>query len=400
MKRAWADDAVALALLVAGFAATLWLKPFSDDAVNDLFVYSQFAAPVLDGLIPYREVFFEYPPLAAPAIALPGVIGTGAETFKFAFAGWTLLLAAAVTFLCGALAVRTGGERRLALFAAAAMPFLVGAMIRTHFDLAPMALLLGALLLLCVGRPRLGLAVLGLAVMTKGFPLVAAPVAIAWLVGRGERRAAFDGALALAGVVLVLALISVAVSPKGAQAAFDYQTDRPIQIESTPAVVLRALDGLGIADTTPTNSHRSDGLLSSADGAVEAIALLALLAAIAALSVAAFKGGRDTRTLVLASLAAVLAFAVLGKVLSPQYLIWIVPLGALALAWRRYALAAAILVACVLTQIEFPTRYFDLVDGDAFAVTVVIVRDLTLLAALALCFAALRTPARAAARFA
>ena len=48
-------------------------------------------------------------------------------------------------------------------------------------DLAAVALLLGALLLLASGRPRSGMAVLGLAAMTKGFPLVVAPVArIAW----------------------------------------------------------------------------------------------------------------------------------------------------------------------------------------------------------------------------
>lgn len=392
-----ATTCFALLLLAAGFAATLWLAPFSDDAVNDLFVYSQITQPVLDGLLPYRQVFFEYPPLAAPAIVLPGVVGTAGETFEYAFAGWTFLLAAAVTLLCGALAARTGGDRRVALFAAAATPFLVGAMIRTHFDLAPMALLLGALLLLCTGRPRLGFGILGLAVMTKAFPLVVAPVALAWLVGRGERKAAIDGALVLAAVILGLALVSVAVSPRGAKAAFEYQTERPIQIESTPAVVLRALDGLDLGETEPTNSNRSDGLLHPADGVVEPFFLLMLLGSIGLLAVAAARLG-DARALILASLAAVLAFAALGKVLSPQYLIWIVPLGALALAWRRYAIAAAILVACVLTQVEFPTRYFDLVEGDSFAVAVVVARNLALLAALGLCFAALRTPARAAAR--
>ena len=48
--------------------------------------------------------------------------------------------------LCGALAARTGGDRRRALLAAAAMPLLCGAMLRTHFDLAPVALMLLALL--------------------------------------------------------------------------------------------------------------------------------------------------------------------------------------------------------------------------------------------------------------
>ena len=87
------DSAAALCLLAAGWAATLWLAPWSDERVNDLFVYRSFAEPVLSGAVPYRDVFFEYPPLAAPAIAVPGLLGTGEETFRLAFAGWTLLLA-------------------------------------------------------------------------------------------------------------------------------------------------------------------------------------------------------------------------------------------------------------------------------------------------------------------
>ena len=79
---------LALVLLAAGWAATLWLSPWSDESVTDLFVYRVFTEPVLEGFLPYRDVFLEYPPLAAPAIALPGLLGTGEEVFRWAFAGW------------------------------------------------------------------------------------------------------------------------------------------------------------------------------------------------------------------------------------------------------------------------------------------------------------------------
>jgi hypothetical protein len=87
---------------------------------------------------------------------------------------------------------------------------------------------------------------------------------------------------------------------------------------------------------------------------------------------------------VLASLGAVAAFAALGKVLSPQFLVWVLPLGALALAWRMHALAAAVAAATVLTLVEFPARYFDLVAEEPFPVAVVAVRDVLLLGVLAL----------------
>ncbi len=388
----------ALLLLAAGWAATLWLAPWSDERVNDLFVYRVFADPVLGGALPYRDVFLEYPPLAAPAIALPGLLGTGEEVFRAAFAGWTLLLAAAVVLLCGALAARTGGDARRALLAAALMPLLCGALVRTHFDLAPVALLLGALLLLASGRPRSGMALLGLAAMTKGFPLVVAPVALAWLATRVDRRTLTQSVAALSAALALPAAAAVAMSPGGAWEAVTYHLERPVQVESLPAGGLLLLDELGAGEAESVNSHRSDGLEHTAGGALAAVglaAMLSTLALLAALAAGRRSAGRDgsapgdTRRLVLASLTAVAAFAALGKVLSPQYMLWLVPLGALAFAWRLHALAAAVAAAAVLTQVEFPARYFDLVEREPFPVAIVAARNVVLLVVLVLALRAL-----------
>jgi hypothetical protein len=131
------------------------------------------------------------------------------------------------------------------------------------------------------------------------------------------------------------------------------------------------------------------------DGVVGALLGLVLAAAVALLcaSVGRPRPGDpalERRRLVLAALAAVTAFAVLGKVLSPQFLIWVLPLGALAFAWRMHALAAAVLSAAVLTQVEFPAHYFDVVAREPLAVALVAVRDAALLAVLGLSLRALR----------
>jgi hypothetical protein len=385
-RREWPP---ALLVLACGWAATLWLRPFSDERVNDLFVYRSFAAPLLDGALPYRDVFLEYPPLAAPAVALPGLAGTGEEVFRAAFAGWTLVLAAVVVVLCGALAARTGGNRRRALLAAALMPLVCGAMIRTHFDLAPMALLLVALLLLIDGRPRWGMAALGLATMTKGFPIVVAPVALAWLAARSDRRTLLQSAAALVAALAIPALVALALSPSGALDAVRYHVERPVQIESLPASAINALDSLGAGEPESVASHRSDGLRHPAAGVLAGASLLALLALVGVLTRRAPRDG-DARGLVFAALTVVLAFATLGKVLSPQYVIWLVPLGALAFAWRLHALAGAVALAALLTQVEFPARYFDLVEREPFPIVVVALRNLVLLAALGLAMRALQ----------
>jgi hypothetical protein len=77
----------------------------------------------------------------------------------------------------------------------------------------------------------------------------------------------------------------------------------------------------------------------------------------------------------------VLAFVALGKVLSPQYLIWIVPFAAVAWAWGPRLPAGLALAAAAVTQLEFPARYFELVAGDGTAIALVAIRNALLLAA-------------------
>ena len=102
----------------------------------------------------------------------------------------------------------------------------------------------------------------------------------------------------------------------------------------------------------------------------------------------------DRALLVRAALAALLAFVALNKVLSPQYLLWLAPPAAVAWCCGARAAAAATGLAVVLTQLEFPVRYFDLVDGDPAVIALVALRNVTLLAALSLVLAPLAAPAR------
>jgi hypothetical protein len=194
-------------------------------------------------------------------------------------------------------------------------------------------------------------------------------------------------------MVVVMAAITgaaIAASPDGARAAVRYQLERPVQIESTPAGVLLALDGLGAGEARSVGSHRSDGLVHEADDAVAALLACVLIGVLGWLAALAARLPHDPRRLVLASLAAVAAFAALGKVLSPQFLIWTIPLGALAFAWRMHLLAATVAIATVLTQVEFPARYLDVVGREPPALAIVALRNAALLAAVALALRALR----------
>jgi len=94
------------------------------------------------------------------------------------------------------------------------------------------------------------------------------------------------------------------------------------------------------------------------------------------------RGPQTRERLVAYSAAAVVAFAAFGKVLSPQYLVWLIPLVPLVRSRRVQALLVA---ALVLTQVEFPARYWRLANELRPSISwVVLARDLVLVAIFAL----------------
>jgi hypothetical protein len=370
------------ALLVLTSALTLLVLPWSDESVSDLGGRRRAAALFARGLLPYRDVPWEYPPLLAPVVAVTGVLGTDERAYRLGFALVTLLLGLAVLWLCARLAARGGGSPGRAALGIALVPLLLGAVSRTHVDLAPVALVLVALVLVLEDRALLGFGALGLAVMTKGFPIVVVPVAVAWLVGRGRWRTAVRGAVVFGAVVGVLGLGAAALSPSGAAGALRYQLERPIQVESAPASAILAVEALGGTPAEPVSSHGSEGLQHPLAYLASALAAYTLGVVVCALALAALQRP-NPRGLVLSSAAALVAAAAFGKVLSPQFLLWAAPLLALGLAFGQRIIALLVALAMGLTLVEFPGRYFDLVAHEGVAVGVVAARNILLVAAVA-----------------
>jgi uncharacterized membrane protein len=378
MSRERAQLALAGVALLVVYAVATTTGPFSDITVNDLYVYGVYTNLLGDGQLPYVDFGFEYPPLAAIPLWLAGVPGRDPATFE-----WSFGVLMAICLVAGQqLAARLAGGGRAGVTVAWLLvltPIVVGAAVRTHFDPLPVAIALAGLLALSRERRDLGFVLLGIGTMTKLFPGLLAVIALAWLLGRGDWRAALRGGAIFAAVVVA---ISLPLSGAGYVDSFRFHLDRPVQIESTPASVLFALGG---SDVTGTNLRpdrfKSNGLDGGHAEAVEALFGVLVLVAVGAIVLLAARR-RDARHMVLCGFAALLAFVALGKVFSPQYVIWLAPFAALAWAWGQRAVALLTAAAIVLTHVEFPNRYFDLINVQPGVVWIVGVRNALLLAAL------------------
>jgi hypothetical protein len=342
---------------------------------------------MVDGEVPYRDFRVEYPPAALPVFLLPAL---GDGDYRAGFEGLMAGLGVALVLL-----VAAAGSPKGALFVAVS-PLLLGSVVLTRFDFWPAVLTVGALALLLAGRFRFALGVLGLAATAKIYPAVLAPIALAhvWRT-RGRREALVCGGVFL-GVITVIVLPFAAISPGGVWDSVWGQAGRPLQIESLGAGLLLAAHHAFGLDLTMESSHGSQNLAGGAADTLAVLSTLLQVAAVVAVWVWYARGPAGGERLVRACAAAVCAFVAFGKVLSPQFLIWLIPLVPL-VRGRRGLLASGVLAAAlVLTQLWFPYRYWELaLEFDAAASWLVVVRNLALVALLAVLMARARgEPAR------
>jgi uncharacterized membrane protein len=161
-------------------------------------------------------------------------------------------------------------------------------------------------------------------------------------------------------------------------------------VESVLASPLLVLRLAGVAPGTVGSSHGSEFLAAPGAAALAAasgaLALAALAGAYAVLWRRRDRLREDPSLVPAAALAVLLAAIAFGKVLSPQYLVWLLPCVALVLP-RRPLLGAAGLGLLVLTHLEFPALYWRFVAFAPLPVAIVVLRNAllvgTLVAALA-----------------
>ncbi len=318
---------------------SLW---FGDKHITDTPIYYEYAGRMTDGMLPYRDFASEYPPLAMLLFLLPRLLSGNAYG---AFVSWfelEMLLADLAIVLLISLAVKRLGDR-ISLVTALGLYslFLVsnGSIVQARFDMAAAAVIMAALTAFACGRRLPGWALLGLGVMTKMVPALIAPLFLVWHWRRGERRELWQGPLVALAATAIVALPFLVASPGGFADTFLYHAERPLQIESTwasPLLGASKLFGYQVRILNSFGSHNVFSPLADVFAFLSGPATLLLLLVVYVFYWRyGFSGEAEDRMASLFYFAAIgiAAFIVLGKVFSPQFLIWLLPL--MPLTYRR-----------------------------------------------------------------
>jgi uncharacterized membrane protein len=365
------------------------------DIVGDVKTYNRWSQVFSQGHFPQGDPQWQYPPGAAFVITLPRLLRS-ATGLSYYSAFYALALAAdLITFVlllyrCWHTAERRATARAdyTGAWAYIAAIFMLGPIVFGRYDMIVTMTAAVALVVVLPGTTgtwRARGAAIGVGALLKIWPAAVA-------VGLPKR---VDGRRALLWAVLGLAVPTlglVAFLP-GSLGFLTGQQDRGLEIESvlaTPFLIARRFGYSG------TIRHQYGAFEITGPG----VAWVAVLCEL--LTVAGFAwllwwrrradllpGRWSTGLYYDAALVAVLVAIVTSRVLSPQYLVWVVALIALCLTLAPLETGGTVLVgpcwllltAISLTQLEFPLLFPRLIHGGRFAAWIVTGRNVLLVAA-------------------
>ena len=386
-------QAIVWALLLALFSAGL--TGYGLHELADTLLYHFYASSFALGRWPYADVPVEYPPLANLVFLLAPSGGSVAEYERwFSTAMLVATTAAAVlTTAAAAVAWRSAARALAVAVAYAVLTLCCGALALNRYDAVVALTLAAALFFLAARRPVPAAASLGLGFALKLTPALLLPLTL--LAQEPRRRLVITLAafLAAAAVPFVPFLLN---DPGSAADPFTYHARRPLQLESVPGTPWAVAALAGAARPEIVHSYGSQNFSGGGPDAVAALSPWAMLLAVGAVYVMVWRRRHVLRAapalLPTAALAILLVAICTSKVLSPQFLIWTFPVVALCVVqpgWPARSAALATALATLLTQLEFPGRYWDLVDLQPAPLTLLVARNLVLVVAAVLAVTAL-----------
>jgi len=377
LRTAAAIAAAGVATLLA-FALLPPQRILSRTGPGDMELYFDYAERTLDGQVPYRDFYLEYPPGFLPVMLAAGPAGDGYyDRFRLLMLG---LGAAAIVLIVVALfnAGANAAELAAGVLVPATLPLMLNpGVVFERYDFWPAALVLLSVVALLRGRRVIGFAALGVGAVAKLYPLAILPIAALAERSRTHlRRHLILGALPALALVLPFAILA----PRGLGHVGTVLVRRPLHSESLGGSIMLVAERLGVYDATVYYSiGNSWDLAGTAPKVVAVVGSFVEAAAIVAVWLLFARGPREPRDLLLAVAAVVVGFVAFGKVLSPQYMVWVVAAVPLALGRVRPFALGATVAAALLTLYVYGWSYFDLLAAGPTS-WVMLARNLILVA--------------------
>ncbi|MFA5880810.1 MAG: glycosyltransferase 87 family protein [Eubacteriales bacterium] len=303
------------------------------DVEIDLRVYFNYASYILKGMIPFRDFPLEYPPGALPFFVLPKLFSADIFSYRRFFMAEMIFVDMIGLLLIYRYLSRRGYSSKHVYLAGLfyiLLPALVGLVVYQRFDFVPAILVLGAVILYTGGRRVTAWALIGFGFAVKLYPVIIAPLFLitAYKQGTFKKDVRYGIPVSLLCAAAVWAPFWVAAGSKF-WIFLQYHSRRGIQLESFYSSVLIVAHWFGY----PVRTGVSFGAWNLGSGLSPLLAKLSLYVMILLMGIVLVHSFKAVRLnewkiddLPRLALLMIMTFITGGKVLSPQYLLWAIPL--------------------------------------------------------------------------
>ncbi|MFD9356321.1 glycosyltransferase 87 family protein [Streptomyces sp. NPDC060031] len=334
----------------------------------EIQIYQNWYNVLITGTMPHNDLTWQYPPGAAGVFLAPDLL-----PFLTYFQAWVALTAACDALIAIGLvraARRSDGSMAGAVLWLAALPLMLS-MPFTKIDLQVTLFAVGSLLCLRF-RPKLAGVLAGVGAMIKVWPLLT-------LIGAPRGKTTRD--VILSAVAACAALLAVfALFFRDTLGFLGNQGNRGIQIESLGGSALMFAKFFGFWHGKMNFQFGAFEYVGPYVSSVARLSLLLTALGFLGLLLWRVKSKRwTTATPLDAALCAVLLFTVTSRVLSPQYLMWLLGIAAVCLTSRHTTqrpIALLIAVSAGLSIVIFPLMYgAEILHGTGFGTFLLCTRN-------------------------
>jgi uncharacterized membrane protein len=343
-------------------------------------IYFDFASKVLHGELPYKDFALEYPPFSLFFFLLPRLFASTWLTFAVYFQVEVVIVDIIGLLLIYSIARRLGRSPYLWLSIYTVGILVMGPIVGQQYDIFPAVMSLAAVYFFWRGYHKTAWALVALGALTKIYPAVIAPIFLIYYLRNREYRQIWTGVITFAAVILIILLPFLVIAPASLWTLYSYHGQRGLQLESIYSAFLMAGDKSAVATGFSYGSWNLTGATADAIAKLSTyITGVFLLISYWFMYSLTKKGRPNILQVGTFSLLAVLVTLITSKVLSPQYIIWLVPLLPLCAGRWRFAIWPIFGVIGILTFYIFPVHYNELIYLESWAVRVLLIRDALLI---------------------
>ncbi len=385
---------IAYAIACIGFLIAIFALGLDTEVMRDR--YWKNANPIFNG----ESFTIEYPPFALVFMLIPRIFGWTPEAYEVFWVIEVFIFMVIGLIYTDKLAIHFGKNRKNAMLAYSVLTVLLLEFVTDRYDIFPAVMTLMAIYYFVKEKYPWAFVLIALGMLTKLYPAMLFPIFFLIFAARKDWSQAAKGTLVFGLVTLAVILPIMIIDADLILNFLSYHSDRPLQIETLAASLIYPLAMLGLTEVEITsamgpdgqldpNNFGSDNLIGTIPDAVVGVLTPIMIAGVLAVCFLFFyvylraEEGKRVKLMGMAISGVILAFILLGKVFSSQYLIWVISPIVLVLLFEedmfKTPLFKFTVAAFIMTQVEFVYNIGILGGGsniNDFGMIIILIRNI------------------------